>query len=171
MLAWSAALRSFYLEKHPLFISLSPPAVHHSCLRALFLISPLCSLLAFCYLLKLSVVFSLPVGQQVRDERPLCVLRVVLSLLDPPSPQHHLHCQLCPFVCSQLYLHFDLSVISGMKPVFVRLKSRQHLSSSNLHQMSKVQSAFPPIHLRLRNHSEDFCTTPGELQGQSVGSS
>lgn len=137
MLAWSAALCSFYLEKHPLFISLSPPAVHHSCLRALFLISPLCSLLAFCYLLKLSVVFSLPVGQHKSGMRDLCVFSVLFSL-SWALPHLSITCT----VSSVLLLYVLFTALSSFQPlcyfrnetgVCVRLKSRQHLSSSNLH--------------------------------------
>lgn len=136
MLAWSAALRSFYLKKHPLFISLSPPAVHHSCLRALFLISPLCSLLAFCYLLKLSV-FSLPVGQHTSGMRDLCVFSV-LFCLSWALPHLSITCT----VSSVLLLYVLFTALSSFRPlcyfrnetgVCVRLKSRQRSSSSNLH--------------------------------------
>lgn len=132
MLALSAALCSFYLEKHPLFISLSPPAVHHSCLRALFLISPLCSLLAFCYLLKLSVVFSLPVGQHKSGMRDLCVL-FVLSSLSWALPHLSITCTV-----SSVLLLCVFTALSSFQPlcyfrnetgVCVRLKSRQPKST------------------------------------------
>lgn len=76
-----SSLLSFYLERHPLFISPSPPAVHQSCRRAFsfpfFLFSPLCSHSPLIYSSYQSLAFSSLFVRappqpkaSVQDERP-----------------------------------------------------------------------------------------------------